>query len=130
MASPCTIICVHKSYDDVLWLYLVFPFFSALSGSGVSEWIEFIAVWLPTSNGFLNCIFYFWINQSFRRKFRAIVGRLFWSLCPELSKAMGCMSAPGVHEVHTVWNNNTLQERSSSVSSTCTLLTLAADTHV
>ncbi|XP_076142752.1 putative G-protein coupled receptor 21 [Alosa pseudoharengus] len=105
--------------------------YNAISGCTVSEWMEFVAVWLPTSNGFLNCIFYFWINQSFRRKFRTIVARLFWSLCPEMSKAMGCMSSTGVHEVHRVWNNNnTLQERASSISSTCTLLTLAADTHV
>ncbi|KAL2088550.1 hypothetical protein ACEWY4_015449 [Coilia grayii] len=105
--------------------------YNAISGSGVSEWIEFVAVWLPTSNGFLNCIFYFWINQSFRRKFRTIIGQLFWGLCPELSKLLGCMSTTGVSDFHRAWdNNNTLQERSSSVSSTCTLLTLAADTHV
>ncbi|XP_028812939.1 melatonin receptor type 1A [Denticeps clupeoides] len=107
---------------------MVTMLYNAISGNHVPEWVEFVAVWLPTSNGFLNCICYFWINRSFRKKFRAIIHRLCLGLCPQIGKVLGCTDAAGVHEVRGVLeNNNTLQERSSSVSSTCTLLTLAAD---
>ncbi|XP_061103075.1 adenosine receptor A2b [Conger conger] len=105
--------------------------YNAISGNRVPEWVEFVAVWLPTSNGFLNCIFYFWINRSFRRKFRLLVHRLCLALCPALVRKLGCPAPLAVHVVAGVWdNNNSLQERSSSVSSTCTLLTLVAETHV
>ncbi|TNN87587.1 Histamine H2 receptor [Liparis tanakae] len=61
--------------------------YNAVSGSSVPEWIEFVVVWLPTSNGFLNCIFYFWVNRNFRRKFHlkittGIVGDIVSDLCP------------------------------------------------
>lgn len=86
------------------------------------EWVEFVVVWLPTSNGFLNCIFYFWINRSFRRKFRLVLRRPELALCPALARSMG---ASTVHfESEFVDNNNRIHERSSSVSSTCTLVTL------
>ncbi|KAM3877018.1 adenosine receptor A2b [Diretmus argenteus] len=102
--------------------------YSAISGSSVPEWMEFVVVWLPTSNGFLNCIFYFWINQSFRRKFRLVFQRLFEALCPGLTKALGCCTDPQAQFVSGFLdNNNSVHERSSSVSSTCTLLTLAPD---
>ncbi|TWW68053.1 histamine H2 receptor isoform X2 [Takifugu flavidus] len=96
--------------------------YNAVSGSGVPEWVEFVVVWLPTSNGFLNCIFYFWINRSFRRKFRLVLRRPELALCPGLARSMG---ASMVHfESEFVDNNNGIHERSSSVSSTCTLVTL------
>ncbi|XP_023851518.1 adenosine receptor A2b-like [Salvelinus sp. IW2-2015] len=99
--------------------------YNAISGNRVPEWMEFGVVWLPTSNGFLNCIFYFWINRSFRRKFCLLFQRLSLTLCPDLAKALGCTASSQT----VVWdNNNTLQERCSSVSSTCTLITLASDT--
>ncbi|KAL4613530.1 adenosine receptor A2b-like [Arapaima gigas] len=105
--------------------------YNAISGSRVSEWVEFVAVWLPTSNGFLNCIFYFWINRSFRQRFRLLGQRLCLSLCPEAAQALGCLMPSALHAVAGLWdNNNCLQERSASVSSTCTLLTLATETHV
>uniref|UniRef100_A0A674EWV8 Zgc:162592 n=1 Tax=Salmo trutta TaxID=8032 RepID=A0A674EWV8_SALTR len=86
--------------------------YNAILGNIVTEWVEFVVVWLPTANGFLKCIFYFWINRSLRRKFY-------------LAKALGCTASSQT----VVWdNNNTLQERCSSVSSTCTLITLASDT--
>lgn len=96
--------------------------FSAISGSGVPEWVEFVAVWLPTSNGFLNCVFYFWINRSFRRKFHCVLQRLCFGLCPN--------TKPLHDSVMATLNNNTVQERSSSVSSTCTLLTAAVETYI
>ncbi|XP_013882737.1 probable G-protein coupled receptor 21 [Austrofundulus limnaeus] len=97
--------------------------YNAVSGSSVPEWVEFVVVWLPTSNGFLNCIFYFWINRNFRRKFHFVLQRLALALCPELADSLG-------------WSNSSTQfvsdvlvdgvhGRSSSVSSTCTLLSLA-----
>ncbi|XP_030621008.1 probable G-protein coupled receptor 21 [Chanos chanos] len=110
---------------------MVIMLYNAMSGSGVPEWIEFVAVWLPTSNGFLNCIFYFWINRSFRRKFHLLLQRLCLGLCPSVGIALGCTATTEDNMVSGVWdNNNSLQERSSSVSSTCTLLTLAAETHI
>ncbi|XP_066503337.1 adenosine receptor A2b [Hoplias malabaricus] len=107
---------------------MVVMIYNATSGSGVPEWVEFAAVWLPTSNGFLNCIFYFWINKSFRRKFHLLLHKLCLGLCPSAEKVFGC-TKPADISVVPVWNNNnSLHERSSSVSSTCTLLTIAAET--
>lgn len=98
---------------------------AAVSGSGVPEWLEFVVVWLPTSNGFLNCIFYFWINRSFRRKFRLVLQRLALALCPGLAHSLGWCSASRTHfEPEFLDNNNMIHERCSSVSSTCTLVTL------
>ncbi|KAM9366824.1 adenosine receptor A2b [Symphorus nematophorus] len=100
--------------------------YNAVSGSSVPEWIEFVVVWLPTSNGFLNCIFYFWINRSFRQKFHFVLQRLAQALCPKLADTLGCCSASKTHFVSGIMdNNNSVHERSSSVSSTCTLLSLA-----
>ncbi|XP_044053181.1 histamine H2 receptor isoform X2 [Siniperca chuatsi] len=100
--------------------------YNAVSGSSVPEWIEFVVVWLPTSNGFLNCIFYFWINRSFRRKFHLVLQRLALALCPKLADTLGCCSTSKTQFVSGIMdNNNSVHERSSSVSSTCTLLTLA-----
>lgn len=103
---------------------MVIMLYNAISGSGVPEWIEFIAVWLPTSNGFLNCIFYFWINHSFRRKFHLVLQRLCLGLCPGSNSDSSCVSSVE-SSVVPGWNgNSSLHERFSSVSSTCTLLTL------
>lgn len=99
---------------------------TAVSGSSAPEWIEFVVVWLPTSNGFLNCIFYFWVNRNFRRKFHLVLQRLFLALCPKLADTFGCCSALKTQFVSGILdNNNSVHERSSSVSSTCTLLSLA-----
>ncbi|KAI4896470.1 hypothetical protein NFI96_032681 [Prochilodus magdalenae] len=109
---------------------MVIMIYNATSGGGVPEWVEFVAVWLPTSNGFLNCIFYFWINKSFRRKFHLLLHKLCLGLCPSAEKVLGC-TKPVDTCVVPVWNNNnSLHERSSSVSSTCTLLTIAAETYI
>ncbi|KAM4630466.1 adenosine receptor A2b [Polymixia lowei] len=106
--------------------------YNVVSGNSVPEWMEFIVVWLPASNGFLNCIFYFWINHSFRRKFSVVFQRLTLALCPGLDKGTGFPSYPQTQFVSGIWNNdnNNLHERCSSVSSTCTLLTLAEDNHI
>ncbi|KAK2869639.1 hypothetical protein Q7C36_001510 [Tachysurus vachellii] len=101
---------------------MVVMIYTAISGSGVPEWVEFVAVWLPTSNGFLNCVFYFWINQSFRRKFHSVLQRLCFGICPD--------SKPVHDSVMATVNNNTVQDRSSSVSSTCALLPDAVETYI
>ncbi|XP_037103475.1 histamine H2 receptor [Syngnathus acus] len=98
--------------------------YNALSGSSVPEWLEFVVVWLPTSNGFLNCIFYFWINKSFRQKFHLIMHRLAHALCPSLVNTLGWCGASEI-AIGSSSLDNQAQERSSSVSSTCTLMTLA-----
>ncbi|XP_061738522.1 melatonin receptor type 1B-B [Nerophis ophidion] len=98
--------------------------YNAISGSHVPEWIEFVVVWLPTSNGFLNCIFYFWINNSFRRKFYLVIERLARGLCPALVKPLG-LHSESPFSSGTLNNNNSAHERSASVSSTCTVMTLA-----
>nr|XP_015223450.1 PREDICTED: melatonin receptor type 1B-B-like isoform X3 [Lepisosteus oculatus] len=97
--------------------------YTAISGTAVPEWLEFVAVWLPSANGFLNCIVYFWINHSFRRKFCLMGHRLCLQLCPAVGKVGGYRAPGGVSVVGSAWdNNNSLQERSCSVSSNCTLL--------
>ncbi|XP_076879717.1 adenosine receptor A2b [Brachyhypopomus gauderio] len=109
---------------------MVIMIYNATSGGGVPEWVEFVAVWLPTSNGFLNCIFYFWINQSFRRKFHVLLQRLCLGLCPGVGRLLGC-AVPLETAVGPGWNDaTTMHERSSSVSSTCTLLTIAVETYI
>ncbi|KAG9267149.1 melatonin receptor type 1A-like [Astyanax mexicanus] len=109
---------------------MVIMIYNAMSGSGVPEWVEFVAVWLPTSNGFLNCIFYFWINKNFRRKFHLLLHKLCVGLCPSAEKVLGCAKPLEPLAVPAWNNNNSLHERSSSVSSTCTLLTIAAETYI
>ncbi|KAM9860785.1 histamine H2 receptor [Aulostomus maculatus] len=99
--------------------------YNALSGSSAPEWIEFVVVWLPTSNGFLNCIFYFWINRSFRRKFHMVIHKLALDLCPESASALGCCHTSKTQFESGYLGNTSVHERCSSVSSTCTLLTLA-----
>ncbi|XP_030581937.1 adenosine receptor A2b [Archocentrus centrarchus] len=100
--------------------------YNAVTGSSVPEWVEFVVVWLPTSNGFLNCIFYFWISRSFRKKFYLVLQKLALALCPELAGTIGCCTTSKTQFVSGVLdNNNSVHGRSSSVSSTCTLLSLA-----
>uniref|UniRef100_A0A8C6WJ37 Zgc:162592 n=1 Tax=Neogobius melanostomus TaxID=47308 RepID=A0A8C6WJ37_9GOBI len=103
---------------------MVAMIFNAVSGRSVPEWAEFVVVWLPTSNGFLNCIFYFWINQSFRRKFFHILQKLILALCPKLAHILGCYSTSKTQFVSNIFDNNSVHGRSASVSSTTTLLSL------
>ncbi|XP_041078395.1 probable G-protein coupled receptor 21 [Polyodon spathula] len=95
--------------------------YTAISRHRVPEWVEFVAVWLPSANGFLNCIVYFWLNRSFRRKFQLLGRRLCLPVCPEMGVGIG---GPGaINVVSQAWeNNNSVPERSCSMSSSCTLL--------
>ncbi|MBN3294614.1 5HT4R protein, partial [Polypterus senegalus] len=97
--------------------------YTAISQKAVPEWIEFFAVWLPSANGFLNCIVYFWLNRSFRKKFMLLGHRLCVVLCHRPEKIVRFRGPGTVSVVSYTWeNNNTLQERACSVSSSCTLL--------
>ncbi|KAM4808965.1 D(4) dopamine receptor-like [Rhinophrynus dorsalis] len=102
--------------------------YNAITQDRVPEWVEFVALWLPSGNGFLNCFVYFWINRSFRNKFRQL-GR---KLCP-----WGCSRNKG--QIRTLAISATvvcppndamaiLQERSCSMSSSCMLLPQAGET--
>uniref|UniRef100_A0A3Q4GY45 Zgc:162592 n=1 Tax=Neolamprologus brichardi TaxID=32507 RepID=A0A3Q4GY45_NEOBR len=100
--------------------------YNAVTGRSIPEWIEFVVVWLPTSNGFLNCIFYFWINRNFRKKFCLVLQKLALALCPELASTFGCCTTSKMQFASGILdNNNSVHGRSSSVSSTCTLLSVA-----
>ncbi|XP_078257685.1 adenosine receptor A2b [Rhinoraja longicauda] len=50
--------------------------YQALTHQRVPEWLEFVALWLPCGNGFFNCIVYFWLNKSFRKKFQEMGQKL------------------------------------------------------
>ncbi|XP_068097771.1 D(4) dopamine receptor-like [Hyperolius riggenbachi] len=99
--------------------------YNAITYERVPEWVEFVALWLPSGNGFLNCFVYFWINRSFRHKFRQLGRRLCpWGSCLTYRKSRKKTS------VDNVTNSNAeiaIQERSCSMSSTCMLLTQTAD---
>ncbi|XP_075047328.1 D(4) dopamine receptor-like [Mixophyes fleayi] len=95
--------------------------YNAITHERVPEWMEFVALWLPSGNGFLNCFVYFWINKSFRLKFLQLGRKLcLWKCFCRTPRERG-KRTPTL----CVANNNTmisLQERSCSMSSTCMLL--------
>ncbi|XP_077105204.1 D(4) dopamine receptor-like isoform X2 [Ranitomeya variabilis] len=100
--------------------------YNAISRERVPEWVEFVSLWLPSGNGFLNCFVYFWINRSFRHKFRQL-GR---KLCPWRTCCWSHRKSGRRKSTVRVTNNNAmsaLQERSCSMSSTCMLLPQAAN---
>ncbi|XP_056378991.1 D(4) dopamine receptor-like [Hyla sarda] len=100
--------------------------YNAITHERVPEWVEFVSLWLPSGNGFLNCFVYFWINRSFRQKFRQLSWKLFpWRWCCWSHRKNGKRKSP-----NHVMNNNAmaaLQERSCSMSSTCMLLSQTVD---
>ncbi|XP_040276254.1 D(4) dopamine receptor-like [Bufo bufo] len=100
--------------------------YNAITHERVPEWVEFVSLWLPSGNGFLNCFVYFWINKRFRRKFRQLGRKLFpWRWCCWSHWKSGKRRSM----LHIANNNamSALQERSCSMSSTCLLLPRAAD---
>ena len=42
----------------------------------VNQWIEFLSMWLPVFGSLLDCVIYFWINRSFRRRFQEMIAML------------------------------------------------------
>ncbi|KAM5194532.1 putative G-protein coupled receptor 21 [Mantella aurantiaca] len=116
------VVCVFY----ICWVpCMVTILYNAISQERVPAWVEFVALWLPSGNGFLNCFVYFWINKSFRHKFRQLGGKLcLWRGCWTHRKSH--KESPYIN----VTNNNAmiiLQERSCSMSSTCMLLPQTAD---
>ncbi|XP_069817981.1 D(4) dopamine receptor-like [Dendropsophus ebraccatus] len=100
--------------------------YNAITHERVPEWVEFVSLWLPSGNGFLNCFVYFWINRSFRHKFRQLGRKLFpWRWCCWSHRKSG-KRKPTFHVPHTN-AIAALQERSCSMSSTCMLLPQAED---
>ncbi|XP_075716521.1 D(4) dopamine receptor-like [Rhinoderma darwinii] len=97
--------------------------YNAIKKERVPEWVEFVSLWLPSGNGFLNCFVYFWINRSFRHKFRQLSRKLCpWRWC--------CWKSGKRKSTIRVTKKNAmaaLQERSCSMSSTCMLLPQATD---
>lgn len=125
-SSRCLLLGTLFSLCWYLPLTLIVFCLTAVTGSSIPEWIEFVVVWLPTSNGFLNCIFYFWINRNFRKKFCLVLQKLALALCPELASTFGCCTTSKMQFASGILdNNNSVHGRSSSVSSTCTLLSVA-----
>ncbi|KAG8455216.1 hypothetical protein GDO86_001418 [Hymenochirus boettgeri] len=107
---------------------LVTILYNAITQDRVPEWVEFVALWLPSGNGFLNCFVYFWINKSFRLKFRQLGQRLFLRSC---FRKKHQMRTPTIIGHINCTNNNavtSVQERSCSVSSSCILLPQAGKT--
>lgn len=103
--------------------------YNAITRERVPDWVEFVALWLPSGNGFLNCFVYFWINKNFRHKFRQL-GRKLCPWCHCNTKKSG--KSVTTSHISVTWMSDSsisaLQERSCSVSSTCILLTQAGDT--
>ncbi|XP_075796831.1 histamine H2 receptor-like [Pelodiscus sinensis] len=50
--------------------------YNAITKDRVHEWLEFVALWLPSGSGFLNSFVYFWTNRNFRHKFHKLGCRL------------------------------------------------------
>ncbi|XP_053126439.1 melatonin receptor type 1B-B-like [Hemicordylus capensis] len=80
--------------------------YNAITQERVHEWVEFVALWLPTGSGFLNCFVYFWVNRSFRHKFQKVGHQLCRPCCcrlppqhhlPTISAAVeeGCVGQAG-----------------------------------
>nr|XP_006002161.1 PREDICTED: probable G-protein coupled receptor 21 [Latimeria chalumnae] len=116
---------------------IVTIFYNAIAQEMVPEWVEFVALWLPSGNGFLNCIVYFWINRSFRRGCQQLGCRLCccWRQCmarpglPAHGVPLKTYTVPVLAPcLHLHDHSAALQERSGSVLSTCVLLFPAAET--
>nr|XP_033796507.1 D(4) dopamine receptor-like [Geotrypetes seraphini] len=111
----------------VCWLpSVVTVLYNAIAQDRVPEWVEFVAFWLPSGNGFLNCFVYFWINRSFRQKFHQLGRELcLWDVhCSSSQGKKGAQRTPTISALVDCQCKNmlVLPERSCSVSSTCVLL--------
>ncbi|XP_030058611.1 adenosine receptor A2b [Microcaecilia unicolor] len=114
------------------WLpCMVTVIYNAITQDRVPEWVEFVALWLPSGNGFLNCFVYFWINRSFRHKFHQLGRKLcLWDF--NCSSSQGKKSAQGAPTISALVdfqckNMLVISERSCSVSSACVLLPQASE---
>ncbi|XP_037734027.1 D(4) dopamine receptor [Chelonia mydas] len=78
--------------------------YNAITKDRVHEWLEFVALWLPSGSGFLNCFVYFWTNRNFRHKFQKIGHKL----CGP------CSRDTWEQDVHRMVTISAVVERSSS----------------
>ncbi|XP_073164531.1 melatonin receptor type 1B-B-like [Lepidochelys kempii] len=78
--------------------------YNAITKDRVHEWLEFVALWLPSGSGFLNCFVYFWTNRNFRHKFQKIRHKL----CGP------CSRDKWEQDVHRMVTISAVVERSSS----------------
>lgn len=103
--------------------------YNAIAQERVAEWVEFVALWLPSGNGFLNCFVYFWINRSFRLKFQQLGQKLCpWKcLSSHQQDCKGPVRTPTISLMVDCMANKDLTERSCSVSSACILLSRAPE---
>ncbi|XP_043937783.1 histamine H2 receptor-like [Protopterus annectens] len=107
----------------ICWAPCMFTIlYNAITQKHVPEWVEFVALWLPSGNGFLNCIVYFWLNRSFRQKFQQLGQKLCWSQCFN-EKSQSNKSKTKFYAIAVVdEKRDELQVRSCSMSSTHALL--------
>ncbi|XP_067392838.1 D(4) dopamine receptor-like [Emydura macquarii macquarii] len=105
--------------------------YNAITKDRVHEWLEFVALWLPSGSGFLNCFVYFWTNRNFRHKFQKI-GR---QLCGPCRRAKWEQDVPRTVTISAGVERSSSQpallpNRSCSGSSTSILLPREAQTSV
>ncbi|KAG6940754.1 histamine receptor H2 [Chelydra serpentina] len=103
--------------------------YNAITKDRVHEWLEFVALWLPSGSGFLNCFVYFWTNRNFRHKFQKIGHKL----CAPCSRAKWEQDVHRMVTISAVVERSSSQpalfpDRSCSGSSTSTLLPREAQT--
>ncbi|XP_067853594.1 histamine H2 receptor [Heptranchias perlo] len=102
--------------------------YQALTQQRVPEWLEFVALWLPCANGFFNCIVYFWLNKSFRKKFQEMGQKLCRSKC-FVAQDVPISQAPNGKIVIKVWKyHSDTSARACSISSTCNLVPSDSET--
>ncbi|XP_078068122.1 histamine H2 receptor [Mustelus asterias] len=103
--------------------------YQALTQQGAPDWLEFVALWLPCGNGFFNCIVYFWLNRSFRKKFQEMGQRLCWSKC-FVAQDGSISQVPDGKVIIKVWKHSCdTAARACSISlSTCNLVSSSSET--
>ncbi|XP_041047626.1 melatonin receptor type 1A [Carcharodon carcharias] len=102
--------------------------YQALTQQRAPEWLEFIALWLPCGNGFFNCIVYFWLNRSFRRKFQEMGQNLCWPKC-FFAQDGSISQVPSGSVIIKVWKEHSdTAPRACSISSTCNLVSSSSET--
>ncbi|XP_038662415.1 histamine H2 receptor isoform X1 [Scyliorhinus canicula] len=101
----------------------------ALTEQRAPEWLEFVALWLPCGNGFFNCIVYFWLNRSFRKKFQEMGQNLCRCNC-FVAQNGSTSQVPDGKDIIKVWkqHSDTTARACSISSSTCNLVSSSSET--
>ncbi|XP_038662416.1 histamine H2 receptor isoform X2 [Scyliorhinus canicula] len=103
--------------------------YQALTEQRAPEWLEFVALWLPCGNGFFNCIVYFWLNRSFRKKFQEMGQNLCRCNC-FVAQNGSTSQVPDGKDIIKVWkqHSDTTARACSISSSTCNLVSSSSET--